>query len=252
MMPPGATLADVQLGLLVCDHVSEDFVNIAGDYPDMFRRLFARHPEVEMREYDLTAGQFPDSPAECDAWITTGSRNSVYDAVPWIEDFAGFVREIAGAGSPYVGVCFGHQMIAHALGGRVERAEAGWGLGVKEVAVPVPPRWLPTSSFRILNSHADQITALPEGGVVLGGNDHCPVSLMQLGDTMIGLQGHPEFGPGYVEALARHRRGKVPAAVADAALESLAQTPDTEVLADAIVSFLRSRQEAVPPRRVPS
>lgn len=236
----------MKLGLLVCDHVSEDFLDIAGDYPAMFRRLFARHPDVELHEYDLTAGQFPDSPAECDGWITTGSRSSVYDPVPWIEDFAALVREIATVRSPYVGVCFGHQMIAQAFGGRVERAENGWGLGIKEVSVPEPPPWLPAASYRILNSHADQVTALPEGAVVLGGNRHCPVSLMQLGEAMIGLQGHPEFVPAYVEALARRRRGKIiPSAVADAALDSLIQPPDTELLAGAIVAFLRPRLAAV-------
>ena len=165
-----------------------------------------------------------------------------------IEGFADLVREIATANSPYVGVCFGHQMIAHALGGRVEKADAGWGLGIKQVSVPAPPPWLPASSFRILNSHADQISSLPAGAVPLGGNRHCPVSLMAMGDDMIGLQGHPEFVPAYVEALARRRRGKaIPPVVADEALESLGRPPDTELLAGAIVAFLRPRVGAARP-----
>src|SRR5690606_7843892 len=143
-----------------------------------------------------------------------------YDPLPWIEDFAALVGEIAAVSSPYVGVCFGHQMIAQALGGRVERADNGWGLGIKEVSVAEPPAWLPASSYLILNSHAVRITALPAGAVVLVGNRHCPVSLMQLADAMIGFRGHPEFVPAYAEALARRRRGKTtPPPVADAALD---------------------------------
>lgn len=233
--------ANLRLGLLVCDHVSPEFTGVAGGYPDMFRRLFARHEAIELIPYDLTSGQFPTTPGECDAWITTGSRRSVYDGEPWIEQLAGLVRAMASSDRPYVGVCFGHQMIAHALGGRVERAAAGWGVGIKEVVVPDPPQWLGVGSFRVLNSHSDQITDLPPGTRVLGGNDHCPVSLITLGETMLGIQGHPEFQPALVAALLRARRGRlIPAEVSDAGLSSLAIPPDTDLLADAIVRYIRT------------
>lgn len=229
----------MRLGLLVCDHVSADFQSVAGDYPDMFRRLFEGHPEVELVTYDLTAGEAPDSPEESDAWMTTGSRHSVYDSDDWIEALAELVRQIHATGVPYVGVCFGHQMIAHALGGKVQRAEQGWGVGVKEVMVTDPPSWLDRTSYRVLNSHADQVTGLPPDALVLGGNEHCPVSLMQVGDRMLGIQGHPEFTPDYAAALLSARRGRViPAATVDAALASLDDPPDPRILADALVSFL--------------
>lgn len=229
----------MRLGLLVCDHVSADLRSVAGDYSDMFRRLFESHPEVELVTYDLTAGRGPDSPEESDAWIATGSRHSVYDGEAWIEAFAELVRHIHASEVPYVGVCFGHQMIAHALGGKVQRAEQGWGVGVKEVTVTDPPSWLGRTSYRVLNSHADQVTGVPPDARVLGGNEHCEVSLMQVGDRMLGIQGHPEFTPDYAEALLHARRGRViPAATADAALASLADPPDPRILADAVVRFL--------------
>lgn len=230
---------ELRVGLLVCDHVSPEFRDIAGDYPDMFRRLFASYPGIDLVDYDLPGGDFPSAPSECDAWITTGSRHSVYDQIDWIGRLAGLVRDIAGSERPYVGVCFGHQMIAQALGGRVEKAPAGWGVGVKAVEVTDPPPWFPLESFRILNSHADQVTRLPAGAVVRGGNRHCPVSLMTVGDRMAGIQGHPEFTPEYAEALLVARRGKViPADVADAALASLAEETDAASVADGIVDFI--------------
>ena len=87
----------MRLGLLVCDHVSPEFRSIAGDYPDMFESLMAGHPEVELVSYDLTRQELPSSPTECDAWITTGSRHSVYDPADWIGAFADLVRTIAAA-----------------------------------------------------------------------------------------------------------------------------------------------------------
>lgn len=223
----------------MCDHVDPDLAGMAGDYPDMFGELFSHYPEVDLTHYDLTAGQFPDSATEQDAWTTTGSRFSVYDPVDWIEGLGDLVREIAASGRRYFGVCFGHQMIAQALGGKVERSEAGWGVGVKTVEVEDPPRWLGVDRYRVLNIHADQVVDLPPGGMVLGGNDHCRVSLMSLGDDIVGIQGHPEFQPAYVRAVIDRRRGEaIPVDVCDAALRSLEVTPDNRLLATAMVRFL--------------
>lgn len=228
-----------RIGLLVCDHVPPEFRDLAGDYPDMFEDLLSGRPAIELVPYDLPAGEFPPSVNECEGWITTGSRRSVYENEPWIEDLAELVRNIARAESPYVGVCFGHQMIAQALGGKVERAEVGWGVGAKDVEVPDPPEWLGRSRYRILNSHADQVVDAPPGARVLGGNDHCSNSLMQVGESMIGIQGHPEFTPELCEALIRSRRGTViPEDVAEAALGSLATPPDNQALADVLADFL--------------
>lgn len=232
-----------RLGLLVCDHVPPEFLDVAGDYPDMFEELFADQPEVELVPYDLTAGRFPTSVEECDGWVTTGSRRSVYEEEAWIDRFGELVRDVARSDRPLVGVCFGHQMIAHALGGKVTRAEEGWGVGIKTVEVPDPPGWLGRSRYRILNSHADQIIDPPPAARVVGSNDHCPVSLMTLGETVVGIQGHPEFPVEYCEALIRARRGSlIPEDVADAALESLSTPPDTRALGAALAHFLRRRR----------
>jgi GMP synthase-like glutamine amidotransferase len=213
----------------------------------MFEALFAAHPDIDLIPYDLTAGVFPRSVEECDGWVTTGSRRGVYEDEHWIRGLAQLVREVVAKSRPFVGVCFGHQMVAQALGGSVAPAAMGWGVGVKTVEVADPPAWLPLPRFRILNSHADQIVRPPRQAIVLGGNDHCPVSLMAVGDTVVGLQGHPEFPVEYCEALIRARRGSViPEDVSDAALASLAEPPDRLALADGLASFLRGRVGARP------
>ncbi|MGH8870404.1 MAG: type 1 glutamine amidotransferase [Acidimicrobiia bacterium] len=228
----------MRLGLLVCDHVRPEFLGIAGDYDDMFRRLFAGH-DVEIVVYDAIGGELPGDPAECDAWITTGSRYSVNDDEPWIRDLEVFVRNVAAAEVPFVGICFGHQLIAKALGGSVIRSERGWGVGVKEVEVRDDLGL--GGPYRVLNGHQDQVETLPLGGEVLGWNEHCPVSMLGVGGTMLGIQGHPEFEASYTKAVMESRRGtEIPDATVAAGIATLSQPTDGDRFADWIVRWLRS------------
>ena len=229
----------MRLGLLVCDHVRPEFLQISGDYPDMFRRLFARHPDVEFVVYDVIGGELPSDPGECDAWITTGSRHSVNDDELWIRNLEQFVRDVAKEPMPFVGVCFGHQLIAKALGGTVVKSDRGWGVGAKKVEVK-DSIGLGTS-YRILNSHQDQIDSLPPGAEILGWNEHCPVSMIGVGENMVGIQGHPEFDPAYSEALMESRRGTlIPEATVDDGLASLDGSTDGDLLVDWILRRVSS------------
>lgn len=231
----------MRIGLLVCDHVHPRFRHISGDYPDMFADLFAAQPGAEIVPYDLVASAQPDL-RECEAWLTTGSAASVGDEEPWIERLMELVRQAHATGTPFFGVCFGHQMIARALGGRVARSPHGWGVGVKEVTVWERAAWMEParSSFLVLNSHRDQVTELPPSATVLAGNDHCPVGMLTVGERMAGMQGHPEFTPAYAQALMEWRveRGILPPEVAEAARPTFQLAPDRELLAGWIARFL--------------
>ncbi|HEY4606372.1 MAG TPA: gamma-glutamyl-gamma-aminobutyrate hydrolase family protein [Acidimicrobiia bacterium] len=226
----------MRVGLLVCDHVRPEFLGVSGDYDQMFHRLLAAHDDVDLVTYDVVNGEVPFDPRECDAWLTTGSRYSVNDDEQWIRDLEQFVRDVYDADIPFVGICFGHQLIAKALGGSVVKSEHGWGVGVQgvEVREDVPL----DGHYRVLTSHQDQIETLPPDAETLGWNDHCPVSLMGVG-SMLGIQGHPEFSLAYSAALMEARRGAlIPEEVVDAGLASLETGTDSERLADWIVRFL--------------
>lgn len=232
----------MRVGLLVCDHVRPGFQAIAGDYPEFFGRFLDIDPEIEIVTFDLTASEFPSDLDECENWISTGSRHSVYDNVEWIHRFIDLVRQLDRERRKYVGVCFGAQMIGHALGGVVGR-ELGWQVGLKEVEVIEPAPWMnpAATSFRILHSNADQIIQTPARMRILGRSDPAAVSLVAVGDHMIGFQGHPEFTSAYASVLIEARRGNlIPGEVVDAGLASLSGQPDTELLASWISRFLRS------------
>lgn len=225
----------LRIGLLECDHVSDSLVHsTGGDYSKMFRDWLVPHEDrIELVTYDAMAGTFPEHADECDGWLCSGSRNSVYDDEVWIHTLSDTVAAIHTAGVPYVGVCFGHQMLAHALGGRVERSEDGWGAGVYRVDTKAEHPWLDPAaeSLRLHFMHQDQVLDLPEGATVVGSADHCPNAVFAIG-TSFGVQAHPEFTPAYTRALLEQRQLRIGEETTEAGLASLATPTDDGIVAD--------------------
>ncbi|TVR23234.1 MAG: type 1 glutamine amidotransferase [Nitriliruptor sp.] len=218
----------VRVALLECDHTDLELRGIDGDYADMFTTLLARHaPTLELTRFDLIGGD-PLPPLDAfDAYLVTGSRLDAVADDDWIQELAGFLRGAHQERTPTVGICFGHQLIAHALGGRVERATAGWGVGVHDAWVPPDGGravGLP-SRFRLLHSHQDQVLELPAGGEVVASSTHAPIAALRVG-SLLGFQGHPEFTPRYAEALMDSRSDRIDAEVITDARRTLTTPTD--------------------------
>ncbi|MGQ0652306.1 MAG: type 1 glutamine amidotransferase [Betaproteobacteria bacterium] len=227
----------MRIGLLECDDVAGRFANVQGGYREMFAGLL---PGFDFRFYESHRGQMPASPGECDAWMCTGSKYSVYERLAWVERLSGFIREIHGEQKPFVGICFGHQLLAHALGGEVARAGYGWGVGVLPVEVIKPEPWMapPKREVRLQHSHQDQVQKLPPGSVLLGRSPHCDIGMFRVGQTMLGIEGHPEFTPQFGAALISLRREKIGVERAQQALESLQGPCDGALVGRWIARFI--------------
>jgi GMP synthase-like glutamine amidotransferase len=244
-------VATVQVGLLECDHVAPHLLAHGGDYGDMFVALAARAAlHLELVRHDVVGGDVP-APDAHPAWLVTGSRSAVYDDEPWIARLLDLLRSIDAVGGSIVGVCFGHQAIAHALGGETARSDRGWGVGVHDAEVLAPRSWMEPAlpATRLLMSHQDQVRALPPDAAVLARSAHCDVAVLEVAGRHLGIQGHPEFTRGYAEALLDDPAHAIPADLAAAARATLDGPTDGEVVMSWIGRFLSEQAAAAGPAR---
>lgn len=230
----------MRLGILKADAVLPHLATRFGEYPDMFQRvLSAADPSLTYQTYDVEHGSLPASLDECDGWLITGSRRSVYEQVPWIERLGELTRELVAQRRKLVAVCFGHQMVAHVMGGQTARAPHGWTVGVQEHRIDAPFPWDPgTQSVRMIHTHQDQVMELPPGATRVGGNALVPNGLYRIGDHVMSFQGHPEFAPGYARELYDGRRPILGEETWRTATDSLAGPDDSAALSRAVAAFL--------------
>ena len=214
-----------------------------GPYPSMFHTMFdeAGQPfDYEaIRVFD--GEPFPDV-ADLDAIVITGSAAGVYDDYTWMDPLRAFIRSVYANATPMVGICFGHQIMADALGGDVRKSEKGWGLGRHVYGVKTRPEFMSSvgADLAIACSHQDQVITAPKDATVILGSDFTPnAGLFYKNGAALSFQPHPEFKDNYTRALAELRRGKAPDEVVDGAVSSLAINSDSRDVAGYIGKFLR-------------
>lgn len=229
--------------LLQTDQVLERFQPEHGDYPAMFSAVLDA-PDVDVEVVDVRE-RIP-APCSAEGYVITGSRHSVYDDLPWIAPLADFLRIEIDAGKKVVGICFGHQLLAHFFGGEVGPARVGWEVGVKETEICAPQPWMKpaASTVNLISSHKDQVLRLPEGAVITARSPDCRVAGFALGDNVITFQGHPEFRKGYSQALMSHRRELLGEEKYAEGVRSLERPTDEDLVGRWILGFLRSGKKS--------
>lgn len=232
----------MKLGILKCDRVSDEFIADHGQYPEMFANLLQpADPTLEYLIFDAEHGELPSDIHVVDAYLITGSRHGVNDGLPWVEQLEDFVRQLHAAQKKAIGICFGHQVIAKALGGQVIKSPKGWGVGMSQNTLFIHKEWMKKSKqqFNLLVSHQDQVVELPQGAEVLAGSDFCPYFMMQISHHFLTVQGHPEFTKAYSRDLMVSREDALNEREYNRGIKSLELSEDDALMAQWIIDFIR-------------
>jgi GMP synthase-like glutamine amidotransferase len=242
-----AASATLLLGILNAIPFDPDRVVMDNQPVDAYIRFFEQvNPPFEYRGYAVHQGEFPGAPDECDAYLITGSPKGVYDRDPWIAELSQFIRQASDKGRRLVGICFGHQILAHAREGHAENYDRGWGIGRHSFELVRTKPWMNDKPdlCSLYFIHQDQVIDLPPGAERLGGNAFCPNAFYAIGDQVVGIQGHPEFTEHTMRNLLRWYQGKLEPPVHETAVRSMEHgEPDNLLVAQWLVSFLTAPAE---------
>lgn len=233
-------MQNFHLGILQTDSVMTHFQSEFGDYPEMFRTLFDTvDVNIQYSSFDVQQGL--PAQVNCDAYLITGSRHSVYDKLAWIQPLVAFLEQVLRAKKKIIGVCFGHQLMAHFFGGRVEANASGWAVGIHESTLVRKAHWMHNNaqSFQLISSHQDQVYQLPSNAEVFATNQFCPIAGFTMGNQVITVQGHPEFEKSYAQSLMNYRRELLGEVVYQNGVASLENSMDPSLVAQWMLNFVR-------------
>lgn len=227
-----------------------------GEVPAPLRSRFMPYARMFERMFDATGhgftyevmavsdGEpFPD-PGQLEGIVITGSAAGVYDDFDWLDPLRKFIRDAYGRKTPMLGICFGHQVMADALGGDVRKSEKGWGLGRHTYDVRLRPGFMADApaALSVACSHQDQVIVPPAEAEVILASDFTPnAGLAYRNGAALSFQPHPEFLDDYTLALAELRRGKAPDDVVDAAVASMVVRSDSADVGGYIGRFFTGR-----------
>mmetsp|Transcript_22566 Transcript_22566/g.36785 ORF Transcript_22566/g.36785 Transcript_22566/m.36785 type:complete len:228 (-) Transcript_22566:1406-2089(-) len=227
----------MKIGILQTGHVADALVPDNGNYPEIFAR-FLEGQGLEFDTYAVVDGAFPDGAEAADGWLITGSKFGAYEDLPWIAPLEDLIREIYAASRPMIGVCFGHQIIAQALGGKVEKFNGGWSIGAQAYEL--------NGEDVTLNAwHQDQVVARPAEAQVVSSTAFCENAALLYGDKAFTIQPHPEIDCTYLRGLLEVRApGVVPEVLRRDAMAQLDAPTDSARLADMFALFFKEKRIA--------
>lgn len=219
------------IGILQCGH----FPSVDGfpdrTYTDLYSTLLAGHG-LTHQTWSVVDMAFPASVTDAEGWLITGSKHGAYEDLPFIPKLEGFIREAYAADIPQVGICFGHQVIAKALGGTVEKFSGGWSIGRTQYDFDGTPL--------ALNAwHQDQVTKAPADATTIASTPFCQHAGFAYKGRALSVQPHPEFDAQAVDLLLNARAGLVPANLIERAATENAKPVANSIIADRIAAFFK-------------
>lgn len=220
----------MKIGILQTGRAPDQLQEQFGDYNTFFVRLLDGKG-FEFVTYAALDGDLPLSPNDAEGWLITGSKFGAYEDHAWIPPLEDFIRAVYVAKLPMIGICFGHQIIAQALGGKVEKFEGGWSVG------PVSYEMADGKQMRLIAWHQDQVVTPPPEATVVGSTDFCRYASLRYGDTVLTIQPHPEFTNEFASALLEARGAVLPDNIKAQADRDIGLPLDTDPYAEIMTTF---------------
>ena len=232
----------MKIGILNSDTVKIDGAAEFGQYPEMFSKVFwAVEPKIQFKTYEVQFGDYPEDINECDAYLITGSKASCYDDVPWIHALKKFIKALDQSKKKLIGVCFGHQIIAEALGGSVRKSPNGWHAGVDSISLNNDALEYGDQGkkYNLVFSHQDEVKRLPRNATLIAESASCPIGMFLIENHIFCTQGHIELDKKFARMIYDFRKKQIGDSKHQHACETLEMQTDEHEVAKSLLEFIK-------------